>query len=61
VLERRYNVKIIMDDAGLQNIKYSGSFRSVVSVDKVLDLIKGNTDIDYTVTDNTITITKSNN
>ena len=61
VLERRYNVKIIMDDAGLQNIKYSGCFKSVASVSKVLDLIKGNTDIDYTVAGNTVTITKSNN
>ena len=61
VLERRYNVKIVMDDPVLKNIRYSGSFKGVESVNKVLDLIKGNTDIDYTVTDNIITITKSNN
>ncbi len=60
VLERRYNVKIVMEDADLQNIRYSGSFKSVASIDKVLQLIKGNTDIDYTITNNTVNITKNN-
>jgi hypothetical protein len=50
-----------MDDASLQNIRYSGSFKNVATVDKVLDLIKGNTPINYTITNNTITITKDNN
>lgn len=61
VLERRYNVKIIMDDASLQNIRYSGSFKNVATIDKVLNLIKGNTAINYTITGNTINITKNNN
>lgn len=60
VLERRYNVKIIMDDAELQNIRYSGSFKSIPSIDKVLELIKGNTAINYSITGNTINITKTN-
>jgi len=60
VLERRYNVKIIMDDAELQNIRYSGSFKSIASIDKVLELIKGNTAINYSITGNTINITKNN-
>jgi transmembrane sensor len=61
VLERHYNVKIVMDDASLQSIRYSGSFKNVASIDKVLKLIKGNTDIDYTISGNTVTITKDNN
>jgi len=60
VLERRYNVRIIMDDAELQNIRYSGSFKSISSIDKVLELIKGNTAINYSITGNTINITKNN-
>jgi len=61
VLERRYNVKIIMNDAGLQNLRYSGSFKNINTIDKVLSLIKGNTDIDYTITGNTVTVTKNTN
>jgi len=61
VLERRYNVKIVMNDADLQNIRYSGSFKSINSIDKVLSLIKSNTAINYAITGNTITITKNNN
>ncbi|NOW94441.1 FecR family protein [Mucilaginibacter sp. SG564] len=61
VLERRYNVKIIMNDVGLQNIRYYGSFKNIATIDKVLSLIKGNTDIDYTITGNTVTITKETN
>jgi ferric-dicitrate binding protein FerR (iron transport regulator) len=60
VLERRYNVKIIMNDTSLQSIRYSGSFKSVASINKVLELIKGNTAIDYSITGNTVNITKNN-
>lgn len=61
VLERRYNVKIVMNDTGLQNIRYSGSFKNIATIDKVLSLIKGNTDIDYVITGNTVSITKNTN
>ncbi|HEY9196898.1 MAG TPA: FecR domain-containing protein [Mucilaginibacter sp.] len=57
VLERRYNVKIILNDAGLQHIRYSGSFRNVSSINKVLEIIKGNTAINYTINGNIINIT----
>ncbi len=60
ILERRYNVKIVMDDAGLQNIRYSGSFKNITNIDKVLNLIKGNTPINYAISDDTVTITKNN-
>jgi transmembrane sensor len=60
VLERRYNVKIHIDSRELQNIRYSGSFKSVPDIDKVLHIIKQNTPIDYTIEGQKITITKTN-
>lgn len=59
ILERRYNVKIEMNDADLKNIRYSGSFKNVTSISKVLDIIKGNTAIDYSIQGNTVNITKN--
>jgi transmembrane sensor len=58
-LERRYNVKIEMDDTGLKNIRYSGSFKNVASIGKVLDIIKANTAIDYSIKASTVNITKN--
>ena len=49
ILERRYDVKINIDNQELQNIRYSGSFKSVPDIDKVLHIIKQNTPISYTV------------
>jgi len=60
VLERRYDVKITIDNTDLQSIRYSGSFKSVPDIDKVLDIIKQNTPIGYTITGKNITITKTN-
>jgi transmembrane sensor len=59
ILERRYNVKIEMDDTGLKNIRYSGSFKNVASIGKVLDIIKANTAIDYSIKASTVNITKN--
>lgn len=58
VLERRYDVKINISDTVLHNIKYSGNFKNVESIDKVLDIIKQNTPISYSKSGNIITITK---
>lgn len=58
VLERRYDVKINISDTVLHNIKYSGNFKNVASIDKVLDIIKQNTPISYSKSGNIITITK---
>jgi len=60
VLERRYDVKIAIDDPGLQNIRYSGSFKNVPDIDKVFHLIKQNTPISYSVEGQKVTITKTN-
>ena len=60
VLERRYDVKINISSAELQNIRYTGSFKSVPDIDKVLHLIKENTPISYIVEGQNVTITKTN-
>lgn len=61
VLERRYNVKINIADTTLQHIRYSGNFKNVKSIDRVLDIIKQNTPIIYSAnTGGVITITKTN-
>jgi len=60
VLERRYDVKITIGNHELQNIKYSGSFKSVPEIGKVLQIIKQNTPIDYTIEGQKINITKTN-
>jgi transmembrane sensor len=59
VLERRYNVKILMNDESLKNIRYSGNFKNVETISKVFDIIKGNTPIDYSIQGSTVTITKN--
>ena len=61
VLERRYNVTINMTDAELSNIRYSGSFKNIQSIEKVLAIIKANTAINYSVNGNTVNITRNNN
>ena len=59
VLERRYNVKINIADTTLQRIRYSGSFKNVKSIDRVLDIIKQNTPITYSANESgAIRITK---
>ena len=61
VLERRYNVTINMTDAELSNIRYSGSFKNIQSIEKVLAIIKTNTAINYSINGNTVNITRNNN
>jgi transmembrane sensor len=58
VLERRYDVKINVSDTLAHDIKYSGNFKNVESVYKVLDIIKQNTPIAYYKSGNAITITR---
>jgi ferric-dicitrate binding protein FerR (iron transport regulator) len=60
VLDRRYNVKIKIESKELQNIRYSGSFKNVPDIDKVLHIIKQNTPISYTIEGQKVTITQTN-
>lgn len=60
VLERRYDVEIKISSTDLQSIKYSGSFKNVKSIDKVLAIIKENTPISYSISGDSITISRYN-
>jgi len=59
VLERRYNVQIVLNDDQLQNIKYSGSFKNVPDINSVLQIIKQNTPVNYVIEGHKVTITKT--
>jgi transmembrane sensor len=62
VLERRYNVKIAIADSTLQNIRYTGNFKNVKNIGRVLDIIKQNTPIIYAITaEGVVTIKKEQN
>lgn len=61
VLERRYDVQISLKDSSLKRIQYNGSFKGIGSINKVLDIIKTNTPISYSITDKQVTISKSTN
>lgn len=60
ILERKYDVKITLNDSELKLIRYSGKFKNITSIEKVLDIIKENTPINYTAIGNALTITKNN-
>lgn len=59
ILERRYDVQIILKSDELENIRYSGSFKNIPDINKVLQIIKQNTPIDYIAEGRTITINKT--
>lgn len=58
VLARKYDVKINISSADLRDIKYSGSFKNVKNITKILAIIKENTPITYSISDNIITISR---
>lgn len=61
IMERRYDVDIIMDDLKLRNYVYTGSFKNINNVEKALKIMKETTDIDYEKNGRTITIKKQIN
>ncbi|MFA6945102.1 MAG: FecR family protein [Pedobacter sp.] len=61
IIERRYDVEIIMEDADLRNYEYSGSFRNISDVEKALKIMKETTDIEYDKNGRVITIRRSDN
>ena len=61
IIERRYDVEIIMEDADLRNYEYSGSFRNINDVEKALKIMKETTDIEYDKNGRVITIRRSDN
>ena len=60
VLERRYDVNIVFQNDELKHYKYTGTFKHVGNISKVLKVIKENTPIDYKSEGNLITIVKTN-
>jgi transmembrane sensor len=54
-LERRYDVKIIIADSKIGNIKYTGVLKSI-SIEQALNAIKLTTDITYSIRDSSIII-----
>lgn len=48
IMERKYDVEIVMTDLKLSNYQYTGSFRNVDNVEKALQILKETTDIQYT-------------
>lgn len=58
IMERRYDVDIIMEDSKLRNYVYTGSFKNIDNVEKALKIMKETTDIDYEKNGRIITISK---
>jgi len=58
IMERRYDVDIVMDDLNLRNYVYTGSFKNIDNVEKALKIMKETTDIDYEKKERIITIRK---
>ena len=57
VLERKYSVHINIISPSLRAIKYTGNFNHVASVSTVLEIIKENTPLSYTMNGTLVTIT----
>lgn len=58
IMERRYDVDIIMEDSKLRNYVYTGSFKNIDNVERALKIMKETTDIDYEKRGRVITISK---
>ncbi len=56
IMERRYDVEIIMKDLKLKNYEYTGSFKNINEVEKALKILKETTDINYEKNGRIITI-----
>lgn len=61
IMERRYDVKIVLNGSELSNYEYTGSFRNINDVEKALKIMKETTDIEYGIEGRVITIRKSDN
>lgn len=61
IIERRYDVEIILEDTNLRHYEYSGSFGNINDVEKVLKIMKETTDIDYNKNGRVITISRRGN
>lgn len=56
IMERRYDVEIIIKDLNLKNYEYTGSFKNIDEVEKALKILDETTDINYKKEGRIITI-----
>lgn len=61
IMERRYNVEIVLNDSELSDYEYTGSFRNIHDVEKALKIMKETTDIEYEIKGRVIAIRKNDN
>lgn len=61
IMERKYDVEIVMNDEKLRNYAFTGSFKKVDKVEKALKILKETTDINYEQNGRVITIWASEN
>ena len=47
IMERRFDVEIIIENSDLRNLKYTGSFKNIDDIEKALKIMKETTDIDF--------------
>ncbi len=60
VLERRYNVRIFINDENLKGYHYTGTFRNLSNINTVFKVIKKTTPINYAINGNAITVENIN-
>lgn len=58
IIERRYDVEMVFQDEDLLNYKYTGSFRNVESITKVMNIIKATTAINYQINGRTVVVSE---
>jgi ferric-dicitrate binding protein FerR (iron transport regulator) len=60
IIERRYDVEMVIGDKKLEEFTYTGSFRNVESIVKVMEIIKATTPVSYQVNGRVVTISAAN-
>lgn len=61
IMERKYDVEIVMNDPKLRSYEYTGSFKNVDQIEKALKILKETTDINFSKNGRVITIWTNNN
>lgn len=56
MLERKYNVVILIRDEEIANYRYSGSFNNISNIQSVIEILKETTPANYLIKGDTITI-----
>jgi ferric-dicitrate binding protein FerR (iron transport regulator) len=56
IIERRYDVEITIEDKKLEAYKYTGNFRNIEDITKVMSIIKATTPVNYTINGREVSI-----